>query len=340
MKYLYVLTSSQKDNYYEQFFMSLTSLRMVMPDTDIILLCDTKTKATLTEKREGYHKLISQTITVDVPSDFSQTEISRWLKTSMRRLVPGDFLYIDCDTIITEDLSSITDIERKFGVCLDKHSLIDRHGKKSSIIENDKKLGFTSYLSNKHFNGGVLYCPDTPETHKIFERWHELWLFCTKKNISRDMPSLNMAIYENSSSCTELDGTWNCQIAYNSLPFLANAKIIHYFASDFAMHTSPYIPASEKIFIRIKETGAVPSDVMKLLKNPRTAFVSGSRIIAGEDTLSVINSSIFEFIFLLQKKIPWLFYVINWFCSIGKKITKFFITRTSRRKDGGIKHYN
>jgi hypothetical protein len=298
------------------------------------------TKETLTGKRSGYEKYISNVITAETPADMTQVEVSRWLKTSMRRLINGDFLFIDCDTIVTDDLSSITEKGIIFGACLDKHSLIDKHGKKNNIVETDKRLGFTSYLSGKHFNSGVIFCADTPEVRKTFDRWHELWLFSRSKNIQRDQPSFNMAIYENQSIFTELDGTWNCQIAYNGLPYLSNSKIIHYFATDMIFNSSPFLPASDKILKSIKETGAIPDETLELLKNPKAAFSPESRIIAGDDMLYVINSNFFEFIFLMRKKMPFLFKFINNLCTVGKKITKYFIIRKSRKKDGGIKLYN
>ncbi|MCL1932150.1 MAG: glycosyltransferase [Treponema sp.] len=339
MQYLYVLTSGFNDTYYEQFLLSVTSLRLLMLDVEVTLLCDSKTKETLTGKRSGYEKLISRVIVTETP-EMPQVEVSRWVKTSMRRLVSGDFLFIDCDTIITDDLSSITGLGIQFGACLDKHSLIDSHTKSEGIIKRDKQLGFSSYLSNRHINSGVIFCADIHETHKIFDRWHELWLFSNSKNTVRDQPSFNMAIYENSSFFTELDGTWNCQIAFNGLPYLANSKIIHYFASDLVMHTSPYILASDNIFNQIKDTGVIPDEVLELLKNSRAAFVSESRIIAGENMLSVINSNFFVFIFLMRKKMPGLFNAINRLCFIGRKIVKFILVIMSKKKEGGIKHYN
>jgi hypothetical protein len=340
MQYLYVLVSTPNDIYYEQFLLSVTSLRLLMPDAEVVLLCDTKTKETLTGKRTAYQALVSRTITADAPNTMPQVEVSRWVKTSIRRLVPGDFLFIDCDTIVTGYLSEITKLGIQFGACLDKHSLINRHGKANAIIENDKKLGFTSYTSNRHFNGGIIYCTDTPENHAIFDRWHELWLYSNSKKVVRDQPAFNMAIHEIAPFITELDGTWNCQIAFNGLPFLTDAKIIHYFASDLVLHTSPFILAANKIFKKIKETGVISDDIMELLKNPKAAFESESRIIAGDDVLNVINSSPFEVLLWIQQKQPGIFRIISRFSSIGKKIAKFFIVRTSRKKDGGIKFYN
>ena len=340
MKYVYVLTSTPKDIYYEQFLLSAKSLNLIMPNAEIILLCDTLTKESLTGKRGEYDKLVSKTITVEAPCDLIQIQKSRWVRTSMRRLIEGDFLFLDGDTIVTDNLSSIGNSGVKFGACLDKHSLLNKHTKSKNIIEKNKYLGFNSHTSNCHYNGGVLYCADIPEIHKLFERWHELWLFCNSKNIVRDQPSLNMAIHENLSLFTELDGTWNCQISFNGLPFLSDSKIIHYFMSDLFMHSSPFSLASGEIFLKIRETGFIPDEALELLKKPRAAFVPESRIIAGENTLFVVNSSLFEFILLIRQKIPFLFCFFNGICSFFKKIAKFFMVKINRKKDGGIKYYN
>ncbi|MCL2380182.1 MAG: glycosyltransferase [Treponema sp.] len=340
MQYLYTLTSSPNDSYYEQFLLSITSLKLKMPNADITLLCDTKTKDTLTGKRSEYEKLIAKTIIADAPALMPQVEVSRWVKTSMRRLVQGDFLFIDCDTIVTDNLSSVRQLGIILGVCLDKHCLIGNHEKSANFIQNDKQLGFCSYLSNRHFNSGVIFCADTPEAHKIFDRWHELWLFSKSKNIVRDQPALNMAIYENLSHFSELDGTWNCQIAHNGLPYLANSKIIHYFASDNIFKASLFTLASNEIFKKIKDTGIVPDEAFELLKNPKAAFATESRIIAGNTMLTVINSDFFEFIYLLRKKAPRIFKFFNQLCAICKKAAKYYMVKKSRDNDGGTKFYN
>jgi len=340
MQYLHTLTSTPKDFYYEQFFLSATSLKQQMPNAEITLLCNTSTKQTLTGKRSGYEKIVSKIITVDTPSNLSQIEISRWVRTSMRRFVRGDFLFLDGDTIVADDLSSIVDLDINFGACLDKHSLVDTHPKRTNILQKNKQLGFNSRVTDKYFNGGVLFCADTPETHLIFDRWHELWLFSKSKNILRDQPALNMAIYENLPFFTELDGTWNCQIAYNGLPYLSSSKIIHYFATDMVFNESSFLLASNDIFKQIRDTGVIPDKALELLRKPRSAFVPRAQIIAGDDMLFVVNSDFFQFIFFLKKNFFVFFNFLNHIASVVKNILKYFLVKTSRKKDGGIKYYN
>jgi len=336
-----VLTSTPHDNYYEQSLLSMTSLKLKMPEANITLLCDTKTRDTLCGKRTEYEKLVAKTITVNTPSNMHQFETSRWLKTSMRRLVDGDFLFLDSDTIITDNLSTIKELRIVFGVCLDKHSLISNHRKKNYIDRNNKILGFnTTSLSNKHFNSGVIYCSDNPDTHRLMERWHELWLFSKTKNIVRDQPAFNQAISENEMVVSELDGRWNCQIAYNGLPFLSSSKIIHYFSMDMVFQSSPFIFASNEVFESIKKTGEIPNNIMSLLNNPRAAFVSNVMIISEVTMLEVIGSDLFQLFFFIHKLTPRLYYVINWCISIGKRIIKFFMKKRSISKNGGISVYD
>jgi len=340
MQYLYVLTSNENDFYYEQFLMSATSLKMKMPYAEISLLCDSETKKNLTGKRDEYKKLITNIISPEAPASMSHIEVSRWLKTSMRHFVQGDFLFIDCDTVVADDLSSVHKLNITAGICLDKHCLISEHEKGSFITNNDKKLGFDSYLSNHHFNSGVIFCRDTPEAHKTFNRWHVLWLLSKEKNILRDQPALNMAIYENPTLFTELEGTWNCQIAYNGLPYLADSKIIHYFASDSLLQSSPFILSHNAIFNRIKDSGRIPDDVLEMLKNPRAAFSYNSRIIAGNNVLHVINSDIFQFIVLVRKKIPAIFFFYNFLASLVKKIFKFLWVMARKKSGNKTQIYN
>ena len=324
MKILYVLASNPKDTYYEQFLLSLTSLKLVSPELETILLCDTKTKETLTGNRTEYQKLISQVITVEAPGAMTQSEVSRWLKTSMRSHVKGDFLFIDSDTIITENISSISELGLAFAACLDKHSTLESHHMREYIISNNGKLNFNAHLSIPHYNSGIIFCKDTTETHNLFNRWHELWLFSNSRNIPVDQPSFNQAISENYSIFKELHGIWNCQICYNGLPFLAKSKIIHYFASSLNSLNPPFILASDSILKQIKESGKIPEIALKHLENPRAAFVSESRIIT-DNEMELVNSFIFSKLLWLKKRKPGLFDKLN-------NLSSFFTSKKRKTK--------
>ena len=313
MKYVYVLTSSENDYYYEQFFISVTSLRLHNPNAFIVVLIDSKTKQSLTGKRSGFEQIVSETIIITTPPEFSQKEVSRWIKTSINKYVSGDFLYIDCDTVIAGDLCCDF-LPENIGAILDTHVSLEKHYLCPFFNEQDKRAGFiSSFETGKRFNGGVIFYRDSPAANDLFLRWHSLWLLSKEKGVHQDMPALNQANYEMPGIITEMPGEWNCQITHNGLPFLADARIIHCFATSIKLYDCPFLPASIPILASVKESGNISAELKELLKNPKAAFETNSRIISGKNELEVINSKLFSFLLFLKKNMPCLFKSINSF---------------------------
>jgi len=322
MKYVYVLTSSEKDFYYEQFFLSVISLRLHNHNAHVTALIDSKTKGGLTGGRSGYEQFVSETIIITSPQELSQKEVSRWIKTSIRKYVSGDFIYIDCDTIVSGNMEHDFPPEINIGAIFDTHVPLARHHLITHFNEEDRRLGFvSSFEMGMRYNGGVIFCRDTPEGNDFFSRWHSLWLYSNKKGNSQDMPSLNQASYEMGGIISELPGEWNCQITHNGLPFLHNAKIIHYYATGFSFINCPYLPGSEVILSSVKDTGYISPEIMELIKNPKTAFERDSRIIAGEAELDALNSKLFSIVLRIRKRKPKLFKKIN--SSIIRILSRF-----------------
>jgi hypothetical protein len=308
MKFVYVLTSSENDAYYEQFLLSITSFRMYNPASHVVVLIDAVTKLNLTGKRAGYEPLVSEIQVIDVPEKFNQKEASRYIKTSIHRSIDDDFLFIDCDTVIAGKLECNFSDDNDAGAVLDNHTKLQAHRVKNEIIETNRRLGFDSITGEEcYYNGGLVFCRNTPRARALFEKWHELWLLCREKGHSQDMPALNRANAELGGIIRELDGTWNCQIAFGGLPFLYNAKIIHYYASELQFYSSPYSLSSAECMAQVKQTGAVPDYVLKLLRKPLSAFEPDARIIADKNQLEVLNSSLFAKLMYLKKRHPALF---------------------------------
>ncbi|GHT52597.1 hypothetical protein FACS1894106_1670 [Spirochaetia bacterium] len=302
MKYVYILTSSKTDLYYEQFFLSATSLRLYNPDAYIVALVDKKTKAELNGTRIGYEKIVSETIVVDVPAEFSQKEASRWIKTSITGYVIGDFLFIDCDTIITGKLKDDFSPDIKIGAVPDCHVPLSKHHLREYFQQEDVQTGFYSSMKNDfRYNGGLIYCNGSAEALLFFDKWHSLWQESRNKGNSQDMPALNQANYVLGNAITELGGEWNCQISHNGLPFLYDAKIIHYYATSLIAFDHPYMLASEAVLLSIKESGSISPEIMGLLKNPKSAFSVKTRIIADKTALAVLESAFFSKLLWLRR---------------------------------------
>ena len=302
MNFIYVLSSSETDYYYEQFFLSSASLRLYNPEAHIIVLVDPKTKQNLISKRTAYEKIVSEIKVIDVPCELSQKEASRWIKTSIHHYVSGGFLFIDCDTIVTQKLENSFPLDIHIGAVLDTHVTLDKHHLSKNFQKEDISTHFVSSLkTNTRFNGGLILYIDHPQANNFFEKWHSLWLQGLKKGCSQDMPSLNQANYELNNIITELNGEWNCQISHNGLPYLSKAKIIHYYATSLVSLDPAFKLASQEVFAIIKENDKLSPEIEFLLENPKTAFEPCSRIISDKETIDAFDNSLF-FKFLRYNK--------------------------------------
>ncbi|MDR1216922.1 MAG: hypothetical protein LBK25_09585 [Treponema sp.] len=170
--------------------------------------------------------------------------------------------------------------------------MIENHPCKKKFYSWDKALGFSSSKTNKHFNSGVLFCRDTPLAYDFFEEWHRLWLLSVSRSVNFDQPSFNQASLNMNNIITELEGAWNCQIEYNGLQYLNNAKIIHYFSSN--KQEKSYLLANAFILQSIKQTGKIHQDIKDKLKNPRSLFSQNVRLISDTRMLTIIDSSLFD----------------------------------------------
>ena len=116
---VYIVVSNSSDCYLEQAYVSMSSARYHTPDVHITLVMDTYTADNLNGFRKTEAQYADEIIVVDLNKDIPAKKRSRLLKTSLRNIVDGDFLYIDCDTVIVDDLSSIDFIDFSFGAVKD-----------------------------------------------------------------------------------------------------------------------------------------------------------------------------------------------------------------------------
>jgi hypothetical protein len=293
IKYLYVLASDDSDYYLEQTLMSITSLKMYTPNAFVSLLIDDVTEKALVGKRRNILEFINEVKIIKIDSQFNKKARSRWLKTSMRQHIEGDFLYIDGDTIICEDLKEVENFDINLGAVLDCHVPLNDHRRKKYVQDGEKLLGLSvSSKTDKYFNGGILFCRDIPICYSFFKEWHLLWLRGYLKN-DIDQPSLNQVNIDFNDMIKEINGIWNCQILVGGMAFLANAKIIHYFATNI-IESNPYTLAGLSLFHKIKEFCIIDDEIKEKLLHPKSEFNLQTTPIASKKVLEILNSYSFR----------------------------------------------
>ena len=310
MKYVYVLVSSEDDLYYEQALMSVWSLKFQMPQAHVIVLCDDVTEKSLCGKRDALKDLATEIRAIPFDASTGKAERSRLIKTAIPDYVDGDFLYIDCDTVICGDLSEIERFDFPVVAVLDGHVPLNEHIHRDYFLKREKKSGYTGTKEQSfHINSGVILYKDCEKSRSFFRMWHRLWL----QNYERfrdhhDQGPFNEAFHKMGFGNSLLPGEWNCQPSHGGLAFLKDAKIIHYYSSEFAgRHYIPYYRLADKTLQqRIKEAGEIPGDIQAMLREPKFQF-NKVHLINDRRIVGIMQSPLVFTLADIKEKLPWLF---------------------------------
>lgn len=317
---VYVLVSDFHDYFYEQMSISIASLKYRMTSVHITLLTEKVTNETF-----GGCSLVDNVIVQELDNSYSMIEKSRILKTMMRDVIEGDFLYIDCDTVICESLESIKKMPFTSAV-LDNHQAVTEEIEEFKLIRQRAEiLGYEVGYQNKHFNSGVLWCKDDEQTRQLFQLWQTLWRESREKGILSDQPSLNEANNEMQGVIQELSGKWNCQLRYG-IPYLAEAKIIHYFASNFSPNNKrmyAYLLTESKYLREMRKMQDIPTEVNNIIEKPRLAFHPAIILDTDNFQYRILNSDIGFVCTVLYQRYKGIYDLLDTFCGMIRKAGRY-----------------
>ena len=270
---LYVLTSDPADFYAEQLFVSITSLRQNSPGAFVSVLTDKATKDQLPHRgKVGIQLLAKPDEWIEAPLDPSLPKSlrSRLLKTNMRKYLDGNFLFLDCDTLITKPLDSLDSCTSDLALCPDHHCPLQEAIDVKDIIMADlRKIGLDAFRSTYYLNSGVIFAKDTPAVRDFFTRWQEEYQKGYQKGVRADQPTLAKTLSESSIPVDLLDGKWNCQLLYGAR-HLGEAIVFHYFGShlyDSFQGRPIYILNDPAVLSQIRTSDTLPSSVSILVED-------------------------------------------------------------------------
>ena len=269
-KLVYVLTCAPDNHYIEMALMSVWSARHWNPDAHIVLITDNLTDKLFVGKRAEISDYISEKIVITFEDDsLSMAYRSRWLKTSVRQLIVGDFLFIDCDTIICKPLADIDKFNCEVGAVPDAMLPVDEFC--PSLLEMDVKrcadIGADLLQEKNYYCSGVVYAKDTPLTHTLYELWHKYWGQSFAKQMLADQPGLCKANIECKHIIQRIPDTYDV-IAYTHNRLYKEAHILH-----FASHRIASYLGSKRVFAYLKETGLANSSwIQKSVLHPECTF--------------------------------------------------------------------
>ncbi len=228
-KIVYIIVSDEKDCYLEQALISVWSAQLHTPKAYITLVVDQFTDQTLTGERATILKYISEKKMVEVPERYSKMQRSRYLKTTLRRNIVGDYLFVDADTIITRSLSDVDALEMNVGAVLDHHVPFPKMQYFKETSKFLLSIGMDpSDTHDMYFNSGVMFVRDIMASHVLYDEWNKIWENGIRVGINIDQPSLAKANYICGDVIQEIAGIWNSQITNKGIYALNGAYIFHY----------------------------------------------------------------------------------------------------------------
>ena len=292
MKFLYILVGSKKGFYCEQTLVSMVSLKKISPQSFISLLVDEQTDLECKTEIENIKKYVDEYVIVPIKEGLSSTAKSRYIKTTMREYVKGDFLYVDADTIWCAPIDERDFTHDVMGV-LDGHCLLKEHPLVNRIEEDLKKTNCNPCVDG-YINGGVLFSRDSEISRKFFDLWHEKWKETSLNGCFIDMPSLNHSIKKIGGSFSILPDTYNVQIS-RSWKFFAEAKLVHFFTGwQDEQFESPYLFQKKSFWTTIRNSG-IGDLAASAIEKPRSAFDDSFGVCSKEEQ-DFRNTALYGFI--------------------------------------------
>lgn len=298
-KIVYVLVSTERDIYLEQAYISMLSLRHHDPNAHIVLVVDTQTHNSLVGQRKKKAQLVDELVKVDLPNNLTAQQRSRMLKTSVRNLIEGDFLFIDCDTIITKSLEEIDNCKYDIAACQDSHSSFDKNPYRNMCLAHGKILGWPIEKELVYFNSGVIYVKDNQKTRNFYHKWNDIWQEGSHKGVNMDQPSFAKTNYLMGHCVQILDDVWNCELKHG-IKFLKDAKIVHYLCTN--TDSNPlFIMNSKAELLKVKD-GEINPIIKQCFDDPFVGLTQVSQLICEED-IYYLNSFLPVFFKRKQKKL-------------------------------------
>lgn len=301
---VYVLVSSEEDYYLEELWVSLYSLRQFHPDDKVIVLVDEPTAQRIRERKQLF-SLITELKVVDVPNEYTNKNRSREIKTSIRNIIDGDFLFIDTDTVICGALNEIDSLPvHNIAMVPELHGSFKNHLTYDYVSADTKRIFGDDVSDSPYwFNSGCMFVRDNSFTREFFRKWNENWKYSAfQKNNSTDQRALLATDKCFGYKIECLPDIYNCQMAM-SIKYFYDAKIVHFWhmRKNFTpiMDFSPFM--SHEIYKKLRESSAITEELSKIILNCKAAF-NVDTMICGKNEIELIFSPFHTVLWASYKK--------------------------------------
>lgn len=223
---VFTLTTSGDDIFVAMTRIAIASLRLSNPGLNVLVVCDAASFKALQIARNPILGEANHWQAIVAPMN-NPTYRNRHIKTRLRSLVEGDFLFLDSDIFVCGPLESLFLIESDIAAA-PNHSQDSFH---VQLPDHDAKmiesLGW-QVGSGLYVNGGVILYKDTEGARRFASNWHQRWIHSSRQlSHYRDQPALNAALHEVKPRIHVLAHEYNFQLKWHSCCII-QPRIWHY----------------------------------------------------------------------------------------------------------------
>lgn len=229
LRVCYVLADDALGRYADMACVSASTLRRLQPGLETVLLCDASTADAISRQSHALGTICDTIISAAAPGA-TVAERSRWLKTSLRRLVSGDLLYLDVDTVLIRPIELPVEAGTHVLAGADACDARGRpvHKTEPWVDLLFSRLGWT--MPALYRNAGVIFFRESAAGRELGARWHAEWRRSLDAGSHRDQPALNAAIGALPRAVGLLPAEYNAMPTYR--PWLARGARIYHFWSE------------------------------------------------------------------------------------------------------------
>jgi len=237
-KAVFAVTSQGNDIYTAMTRIVVASLRLTNPRITLVVACDPDTNCAIRQARDPLIDEVEEWITVDTPPGDAHFR-NRFVKTRLRAVIDGPFLFLDSDVLVRGDLSELFAADTDIAGARNHSRMAFSEQVWDQDVAAIEAMGWQTD-NRVYVNGGVLFLNNTPGTYRFSMDWHQRWLESTDKLARyRDQPALNTALEHTRPRLMLLPDRFNAQ--FKVTPSVAhNAVIWHYYSSSENVAHTPF----------------------------------------------------------------------------------------------------
>lgn len=240
MKVVMILNSNGSDRYLTMHKLAVRSLRLTNPDLSLVTCIDEGTLAAVGAKTKTGYVLGDEILTIKTPQG-SGTFKNRWIKTQLRHFISGEFLYLDSDVLILDDIRSPFDLDGGLAAVRNTNGYA-----LSPTKVDEQKFTACNWRIPKFtpFNAGVWYLADTDVAQEFSRCYHAFWAESAQQHgLVQDQHAFNRAIDVSGIPVCYLPDEYNIQEKY--FVFHKNPKIWHFINSNAGVKSTVWSDAIE-----------------------------------------------------------------------------------------------